>query len=182
MRKTPVGLFAPFPRRCLASFFSLLILVSCSQRKSLPQVLTESFTHHLQQIDSSATLDSIHILWNIRVTQRLGRIIDDSIYMREFVRVQAQLAGARVKNDKDSIEFYQYEADYMKKETDSITRSIALGDTIRQWGHLVGCAYYLTKNRQKKSDSTYIFIDSTATMRFTDLMDQALQRTVATMN
>ena len=173
MRKTPLS---------LAPLLSLLILVSCSQRKALPQVLNESFTHHLQQIDSSATLDSIHILWNIRVTQRLGRIIDDSIYMREFVRVQAQLAGARVKNDKDSIEFYQYEADYMKKETDSITQSIALGDTIRQWGHLVGCAYYLTKGPSKRVDSTYIFIDSTATMRFTDLMDEALKRTVATMN
>jgi hypothetical protein len=160
----------------------LLLLLSCSQHKPLPEVLTESLTHHLQQIDSSATLDSIHILWSIRVTQRLGRVIDDSIYMREFVRVQGQLAAAQLKNDKDSIEFYQYEANYMKKETDSITQSIAQGDTTRQWGRLLGCAYYLTKNRQKKMDSTYIFIDSTATMRFTDLMDAALKHTVATMN
>src|ERR1700722_5341479 len=165
----------------LAPLLALLLLLSCSQRKPLPAVLTESFTHHLQGIDSAASLDSVHILWNIRVTQKLGRVIDDSIYMREFVRVQGQLAGAQVKNDKDSIEFYQYEANYMKKETDSITKSIAQGDTTRQWGHLIGCAYYLTKNRQKKLDSTYIFIDSTATMRFTDLMDSALRRTVATM-
>jgi hypothetical protein len=57
-------------------------------------------------LDSTAMLDSLHVRWNIPVTQKMGRIYDDSIYVREYSRVKSQLAGALSLGDKDSIEFY----------------------------------------------------------------------------
>src|SRR5580698_5198722 len=108
--------------------FILFILFSCKQPKTLSEQLTASFGSHLGKIDSLAVLDSVHIQWTIPVTQRLGRIIDDSVYIREFMRLQGQLAKARQRNNRDSIDFLEYEINYMKQEIDSVTRSIAQGD------------------------------------------------------
>lgn len=159
----------------------LLLMGSCAHHKSLEQQLRESFANHLQQLDSSATLDSVHILWNARVTERLGRIIDDSVYVREYNRIQAQLSYALPKNDKDTIAFYRYEINYMEQEIDSVTKSIAQGDTLHKYGNLINCAYYITMNQKTKVDSTLIFIDSTSTMRYTEYMDSSIGRTIRTM-
>jgi hypothetical protein len=159
----------------------LLLMGSCAHHKSLEQQLRESFANHLQQLDSSATLDSVHILWNARFTQKFSRIIDDSVYVREYNRIQAQLSGALPKNDKDSLAFYRYEINYMEKEIDSVTKAIGEGDTVHRYGNLIGCAYYISKNQKTKVDSTLIFIDSTSTMRFTEYMDSSIERTVRTM-
>jgi hypothetical protein len=165
-------------RQLLVAVFALLVIGSCTHHKSLAEQLNDSFADHLKQLDSSAILDSVHILWNAKVTEKLGRIIDDSMYMREYTRIQAQLARALAKTDKDSIEFYRYEINYMEKEIDSVTKSIAKGDTTHRYGYLIGCAYYITKNQKTKIDSTMIFIDSTSTMRYTEYMDSAIKRTV----
>jgi predicted phosphohydrolase len=169
-------------RQLLVAIFALLLIVSCAHRKSLSEQLNGSFTNHLERIDSLAVLDSVHILWNVRVTEKLGRIIDDSVYIREFTRIQAQLSNALPKNDKDSIAFYRYEINYMEKAIDSVTKSIDQGDTIHRYGYLIGCAYYITKNQKTKIDSTMVFIDSTSTMRYTEYMDSAIGRTVRTLN
>jgi hypothetical protein len=169
-------------RQILTAIFALLVIVSCAHRKSLSEQLNDSFANHLKILDSSATLDSVHILWNAKVTEKLSRIIDDSVYIREFTRIQGQLSGALPKNDKDSIEFYRYEINYMEKEIDSVTKSIAQGDTTHRYGYLIGCAYYITKNQKTKIDSTMVFIDSTSTMRYTEYMDSAIGRTVKAMN
>jgi len=169
-------------RKLLLAIFALLLIISCKNPKTLAQQLNDSFTNHLKKIDSSATLDSVHILWNTTITQKLGRIIDDSVYIREFMRIQGQLSSAQQKNDQDSIEFLQYEINYMKQEIDSVTKSIASGDTTRKYGYLIGCAYYITKNEKKKMDSAIIFIDSTSTMRYTEFMDTAISRTIKKMN
>jgi hypothetical protein len=169
-------------RKLLVAIFALLLIISCKHQKNLSEQLNDSFTNHLKKIDSAATLDSVHVLWNIPVTQRLSRIIDDSVYMRIFMRVQAQLSSAQQKNDKDSIEFYQYEINFMKKEIDSVTKSIARGDTTRKYGNLIGCAYYITRNKKSKIDSTLVFIDSTFVMRYTEFMDSSIKRTIENLN
>ena len=170
MRKLPLALL-------------LLFVISCTQHKqSLVEQLNATFSRHLKQIDSTVELDSIHVLWKANVTEKMGRIVDDSIYVREFVRIRGQLAGAQQKNDKDSIEFYQYEINYMEKEIDSITRSIPAGDTTKKYGSLINCAYYIKRNGKTKIDSTLLFIDSTSTFRYTEYLDSAVSRTVRTFN
>jgi len=160
-----------------------LLVISCKQhRQSLAEQLTVTFSNHLKQIDSATELDSVHILWKVMVTERLGRIIDDSTYVREFTRIKAQLGNAQQKNDKDSIEFYQYEINYMEKEIDSLNRSIPGGDITKSYGSLIGCAYYIRRNNKTKIDSTILFIDSASTMRYTEYMDSAISRTIRTFN
>jgi predicted phosphohydrolase len=166
---------------CMFAVFALLLMGSCAHHKSLEEQLNESFANHLEKLDSSAKLDSVHILWNAKVTERLGRIIDDSVYIREFARVQAQLSAALPKNNMDTIVFYRYEINYMEKQIDSVTKSIPQGDTTHRYGFLINCAYYITRNQKTKMDSTLIFVDSTSTMRYTEYMDSAIGKTVRTM-
>src|SRR5215467_8209530 len=116
-------------RKFNLAVLTLLPLSYTQHKQTLVEQLNKTFSNHLKQIDSSASLDSTHILWNVAVTQRLGRIFDDSIYVHEFNRVKSQLASARQKNNPDSIQFYQYEIDYMEKQIDSVTKAISEGDT-----------------------------------------------------
>ncbi|MFI5154223.1 MAG: hypothetical protein ACHQET_12865 [Chitinophagales bacterium] len=169
-------------RKLLATMLVLLLNISCKHQKNLSEQLTESFVKHLGKIDSLAKLDSVHILWNTSATQKLGAIIDDSAFTREFMRVQLQLRSAQQKNEKDSIEFYQYELSYMKGEIDSVNKSISLADTSHKYGYLIGCAYYITKNKKTIIDSTLIFIDSTSTLRYTEFMDSAIKRSIKMFN
>jgi hypothetical protein len=157
---------------------ALLFLCACQHRQTLPESLTAIFSDHLRYIDSAATLDSLHVRWTIPVTEKMGRIFDDSIYVREYSRIKAQLAGAMTMGNKDSIEFYEYEIDYMEKEIDSIGHSIGQSDSSHRYGSLVGCSYYLSGKMKKLMDSTMVFIDTTSTVRFTDFIDSALRRTV----
>jgi hypothetical protein len=160
---------------------AFLLFCGCHHPKTLPESLAVIFADHLQQIDSAAKLDSVHVRWNFPVTAKLGRIIDDTIYVREYSRVKAQLAGALAARDKDSIEFYEYEIQYMEKEIDSIAHGISLSDSSRRFGSLVGCSFYISKNKKAQMDSTVVFIDTTSTVRLTDFLDSALRRTVKTL-
>jgi hypothetical protein len=155
-----------------------VLFCGCSHHRTLPESLTSIFSDRLRRIDSAAILDSLHVRWNIPVTQKMGRIFDDSIYMREYSRVQSQLAGALSLGDRDSIAFYKYEIHYMEQEIDSIGHSIGLGDSTRRYGTVVGCSFYIRKNNKLKMDSTIVFIDTTSMIRFTDFIDSALRRTV----
>jgi len=157
--------------------FALLLAISCKTRKSLSEQLSESFSNHLQKFDSSATLDSVHITWSIAVTQRLGRIVDDSVYNREGMRLQGQLSGAREKNNRDSIRFYLYEINALQTQMDSVTRSIPMGDTTHNVGYLVDCAYYITRSGKKRMDSTLVYIDQGGTLRYAEYLDSAIKRT-----
>jgi hypothetical protein len=91
------------------AILTLWFVISCKHQKNLSEQLNDSFADHLKNLDSLTTMDSVHLLWNTTVTEKLGRIFDDTAYLREFMRVQAQLLRAQQKNDKDSIEYYQYE-------------------------------------------------------------------------
>jgi hypothetical protein len=158
--------------------FILLFCCGCYRPRTLQESLTAIFSDHLQRIDSAAMLDSVKVRWNVPVTQKMGRIFDDSVYVREYSRVKGQLAGALASGDKDSIAFFQYEIRYMEQEIDSIGHAIGESDSSHRYGSLVGCAYYISGNRKKIMDSTLVYIDTTSTLRFTDFMDSALRRTV----
>jgi hypothetical protein len=156
---------------------ALLLCCGCHHPRTLRESLTAIFGDHLRQIDSTATLDSLQVRWNIPMTEKLGTIFNDSLYVREYSRIKAQLAGALVKGNKDTIEFYEYEIHYMEEEIDSISHAIGVSDSSRRFGALVGCSYYLSGNQREKIDSTVVFIDTTSTIRFTDYMDSSLRRT-----
>ena len=169
-------------RKLFVAILSLLVILSCKNQKTLAEQLKDRLASHLNLIDSSASLDSVHILWNAPINEKLVRIIDDSTYIREFMRVQSQLSSAKQKNDKDSIDFYQYEINFMEKEIDSGTKSIGRADTTRTFGRLIGVAYYVTKNQKTKKDSTIIAIDSVSNMVSTEYLDSAIKKTVRDLN
>jgi len=169
-------------RKCLLAALALLSVLSCKHRKSLQEQITAIFSNHVKNLDSLVTLDSVHILWKIPLNERLGRIIDDSTYSREYMSIKTQLSSAEQKNDKDSIAFYQYEMAYMEKEIDSITASIPRSDTSRRFGLMVACAYFISKNHQARIDSTLTFLDSTSNLQFTDFMDSSIKRTIRKFN
>jgi hypothetical protein len=164
------------------SLFSLLLFLSCAHHTSFQEQLNENFANHLKRIDSTAGLDSVHVLWKVSATEKLGRIIDDSIYMRDYVKIQGQLQRAVKKNEKDSIEFLRYELNYIKGVMDSLSGSISKADTTLKFGYMMSCAYHITRNHQSVTDSTIIFIDSKSIMRFTEYMDSSLSRTLKGMN
>lgn len=164
-------------RKCLPLTFAGCLLIACSQKKSLTTQLTEAFSNHLTRIDSTITLDSVKIIWNVPVNERLGRIIDDTVYVREYNRIKIQLAGAAAKNDRDSMAFYRYEIRVMEHEIDSIAKAIGTGDTTHNYGSLVACAYYLKSNDRVIKDSTLLYIDSTNKLRYTGFMDSSIART-----
>ena len=165
-------------RNLLCIVLILPVVIACSHHRTLSDQLTDVFSNHVSSIDSSATLDSVHILWNIPVTPRLTRIFDDSLYVREYTRIKAQLVSALQKQDHDSIEFYEYEIDVMQKEIDSISKGIAREDTTRQYGHLIGCDFFIMKKGRSRRDQTIVFVDSTSTLRFTEFMDSAIRRSI----
>jgi len=164
-------------RNCLSLAAAGCLLLACTAKKPLTTQLTEAFSNHLARIDSTITLDSVRILWNVPVNERLTRIIDDTVYVREYNRIKAQLAGAAAKNDRDSMAFYRYEIRVMEHEIDSIAKAIGEGDTTRSHGTLLAFAYYLKSNDREIKDSTLLYIDSTGVMRYTGFMDSSIART-----
>ena len=155
---------------------SLCILQSC-RHKTFNEQLTVAFSNHLKDLDPDASLDSVRILWRTPVNQRLGRIIDDTVYVREYHRIRMQLASAESKGDRDSVAFYRYEIAVLEHGIDSVSKSIGQGDTIRQYGSLIACAYFLKKNNKTISDSTLIYLDSAHVLRYTAYMDSSIART-----
>src|SRR5580693_8963225 len=101
----------------------ILSLVLSCQHKTFNDQLTDAFTNHLKDLDPDAVLDSVHILWRTPVNQKLARIIDDTIYVREYYRIRMELAGAQARNDKDSVAFCRYEISVLEHNIDSISKS-----------------------------------------------------------
>jgi hypothetical protein len=122
-----------------------LFLACKTKTTSLPDQLKTTLASHLKKIDSLAVLDSLHILYNVPLTEKLGRIIEDSAYSIRIRGAQAKLLSAKENNDTKGIEKYQDELNYMNKVFDSVSNSISSGDT----GKLLGIYNY--KKSQFKS-------------------------------
>jgi hypothetical protein len=74
-------------------------ILSCRE-KTLNEQLTAAFSNHLNRLDPDASLDSVHIIWSVPVNEKLARVIDDTVYVREYNRIKRQLAKARMMNKK----------------------------------------------------------------------------------
>src|SRR5258708_27531023 len=138
----------------IAMILGILLSTSCKSRKSLSEQLTGSFATHLQKFDSAATLDSVHIIRYVAATQRLGRIVDDSIYNRELVRLQSQLSDAKGRGNRDTIKFYLYEINALQTQRDSGTRSIPMGVTPHNGGSITHSPFHIPLRQHKKTNNT----------------------------
>lgn len=171
-------------KKCLSALLLASILVLSCREKSptLSDQLKTSLISHLKKIDSVAVLDSIHIVYNVPLNEKLGRILDDSGYLIQIRNVQAQLSAAKEKNDKNGIEIYQGEIDYMNKVSDSVSQAILKADTTREFGRMISVAYTISKNQKTQLDSALFFIDSVSNMLYPSLIDWSLQNAIKKLN
>ncbi len=153
----------------------ILFLYNCHSKPApLPNQLESNLLSHLKKIDTAIVLDTFRVLRSDKLVERLGRIIDDTIYKRELYRVQDQLANAIKYQKHDSVEFYQGEVNYMLPQIDSLTKSIAQADTTKKFGLLVSCWFQISKNNMKNSGMVFYFLDQEMTIRNSDMIDSTI--------
>jgi hypothetical protein len=154
-----------------------ILFFSCKTKTtSLSDQLKTSLELHLKTIDSLAIIDSVHIIHNIPLTEKVGRIVDDSAYSMEIRDAKAKLSVAKGNNDIGEVERYQDELNYMNKVVDSVEKSISSSDTTLKYGYVVVVSYSITKNKKTKIDSTVFFIDSAYNIMHPSIIDMSLQK------
>jgi hypothetical protein len=165
------------------ALLAYILFLSCSEKSpSLSDQLKTNLISHLKKIDSVAVLDSIHIVYNVPLNEKLGRILDDSGYSIEIRNVQSQLSAAKEKNDEKGIEIYQGEINYMNKVSDSVSKSIVSADTTRELGRMISVIYVISKNQKTQLDSALFFIDSASNMLYPSLIDWSLRNAIQKLN
>ena len=152
-----------------------ILVVSCKHSTSLSDQLKINFAAHLKLIDSALTLDSFRLIGTRTMTQRFGRIIDDSIYVRELYRVKEQLANALKAGKNDSAAFYQQEVDYMVPNIDSLTNSISKGDTTRKFGTLVACDALIRLTNASQQMLVVYILDENMNIINPDMVDDMIK-------
>jgi hypothetical protein len=151
------------------------VISSCNTKTaSLPDQLKVNFLLRVNKIDSTVHLDSFRIVRADTVDQRLERIIDDSIYIREFTYVQAQLANALKEKKIDSIGFYKGEVDYMTPQVESLTNVISKADTTKKLGIVAVCSFQLSKKGASQQGMAYYFMDRSYKVWDSELIDTAI--------
>jgi len=156
-------------------FFVMLIFLSCKHSTNLSDQLKANLSDHIKNIDSALTLDSFRIVRLDTLVEKLGRIIDDTIYKRELSRVQLQLANAIREQKKDSILIYQDEVDYMLPKIDSLTNSISKGDTTKKFGVLAGCSIQIRKNNTSSKGLVFYFLDTKMNVMNSEMIDSSIK-------
>lgn len=172
MAKTPF-----MHKTTLSLLFMCIIYTSCGNKPdSIPDQLKANFSKHVTKIDPSIIIDSFQVLRMDTMVEKLGRIIDDSIYKRELYHVQNQLANAKKEQLSDSIEFYNDEIKYMLIQIDSVTNSIRSGDTKKTFGLIAICKYQIRKNNNRSKDSIFYFFDNRMNLVNADMIDSTIYR------
>ena len=139
---------------------STVLIFSCkSKPHNLSDQVKANFITHIKKIDSTLVLDSFRVIEIDTINRRMERIIDDTLYMLEFHRVQTQLANAMKGTRADSIEFYQGEVNYMQTQFDSLNREVLKADTTKRLGLLAICKIQLTKDGRSGDMIVYYFLD-----------------------
>ena len=91
------------------------------------------------------------------LTEKIGQIVYDSMYMREATRLQTEFIAAK-QNQAADTSYRQDEINYMKKEMDSIENLIAKADTVKKYGVLAQYFYTISKNEKSRTSKVYYFI------------------------
>jgi hypothetical protein len=159
------------------------VISSCNTKTaSLPDQLKVNFLLRVNKIDSTVHLDSFRIVRADTVDQRLERIIDDSIYIREFTYVQGQLANALKEKKIDSIGFYKGEVDYMTPQVESLTNVISKADTTKKLGIVAVCSFQLSKKAASQQGMAYYFMDRSYKVWDSELIDTAIATVARKLN
>ena len=150
---------------------------SCENKPdSIQDQLKANFSKHVNKIDPTIIIDSFQVLRIDTMVEKLGRIIEDTIYKRELYHVQNQLDNAQKEGLTDSAEFYNSEIKYMLIQIDSLTNSIKSGDTKKSFGLLVICRYQIRKNNNHHRDLIYYFFDTKMNVVNADMIDSVIYR------
>jgi hypothetical protein len=152
-----------------------VLFLSCNQKPPNVSIqLKSNFLSHLKKMDSTVVLDSFKLIGIDSIDQKLERTIDDTIYTREFSRVQAQFANAIKEKKEDSIEFYQGEIDYMTPQVDSLTKVISKADTSKKLGMVVTCRIQLSKHNRSVDWIIYYFLDKNMKIWNSEMIDSSI--------
>jgi hypothetical protein len=165
-------------KKSILPVFILMAIMGCKivPPPDLSSQLKSDLSSRLLRIDSSALIDSFKVMHVDTIVPRLGKIIDDTMYIRQLHSVQEQLAGAKTRLRKDSIAYFQGEVDYMTGQIDSLTASIKTADTTAKWGIMAGCYYQIHKNNAWAHDSIYYFIQNSGHIVNSEMLDSFIVR------
>lgn len=170
-------------RVLMLSILAYILLFSCeSKLPSLSDQLKTIFQSHLKKYDSTVVLDSFKVIRIDSIDQRHQRIIDDSIYMREFTRVQGQLINSIMEKKIDSIGVYQDEVNYMGTQLDSMNKEISKADTLIKIGLLAFCKIQLSKNNRSQEMMLRYLMDLNLNIWNTPMIDSSIARMVRKLN
>jgi hypothetical protein len=159
------------------SIMFYILLFSCELKPpSLSDQLKTIFLSHLNKYDSTVVLDSFRVIRIDSIDQRHQRIIDDTIYMREFARVQGQLINSIIEKKSDSIGFYQDEVNYMETQLDSMNKEILKADTTSKLGLLVICKIQLSKHNRSREMMLRYLMDMNMNIWNTAMIDSTITR------
>lgn len=143
----------------IAAILFVLICSCKTKSHNVSERVKENLISHVNKIDSNLVLGSFTVTSIDTINRRMERVIDDTLYMREFNRVQTQLSDAMKGTRADSIAFYQGEVNYMQTQFDSLNRAILNADTTKKLGLLVTSKIQLTKNNKSEETTVYYFLD-----------------------
>jgi len=165
------------------SIMFYILLFSCeSKSPSLSDQLKTIFLSHLNKYDSTVVLDSFRVIRIDSIDQRHQRIIDDTIYMREFARVQGQLINSIIEKKTDSIGFYQDEVNYMGTQLDSMNKEISKADTTSKLGLLVICKIQLSKHNRSQERILRFYLDMNMNIWNASMIDSTITTMVRKLN
>jgi hypothetical protein len=165
------------------SILFCVVLISCeSKPPALSDQLKTIFLLHLKKSDSTVILDSFKVIRIDSIDRRHQLIIDDTIYMREFVRVQKQWLNSVSEKRIDSTGFYLEELNYMKTQLDSMYKEISKADTIAKIGLLVICNIQLSKNNRTKEMMLRYLMDMNLNIWNSSMIDSSIARMVRKLN
>jgi hypothetical protein len=165
------------------SIMFYILLFSCeSKSPSLSDQLKTIFLSHLNKYDSTVVLDSFRVIRIDSIDQRHQRIIDDTIYLREFARVQGQLINSIIEKKTDSIGFYQDEVNYMGTQLDSMNKEISKADTTSKLGLLVICKIQLSKHNRSQERILRYYLDMNMNIWNASMIDSTITTMVRKLN
>lgn len=168
-------------RRILIFVLLPLIFVHCKSKPSFTEQVRQDFTNRVLKIDSSIRIDSFLLIRMDSLTEKIGQIVYDSMYMREAARLDTEFIAAR-RNQAADTGYRREEINYMKKEMDSIENLIAKADTVKKYGVLAQYSYTVSKNEKSRTGKVYYFISNNGNVLNPDMIIDYVKVTVGQLN
>ena len=159
---------------------SIAIFIACKAKKenNFEQQLKLSFLTRLEKADSSVILDSFLLVKADTLFIKTGMAFDDSMYVFEYRRVQAQYNNASRENRQDSLDYYKGELDYMTKQITQLEQHIRQADSTHGLGILFICRYQIRLGDKTQKDWIFYPIAKDGSIIRPDLIDDRITLSV----